>query len=135
MHHGINSFIPSRFVTFLTNSRSVFLQDEKEFRDKLSPIFVALNFSLNPQAAADVRGLRPILNYQTAQLIEQKVRTSGVTNIPQCLAELSNGTVPFPALIFTLLFLMREDSLYSTFSKHTSGKLSKLSGKPFEKEM
>lgn len=62
------------------------MQDEKEFRDKLSPIFVSLNFSMNPQSAADMHGLRPILNYQTAQLIEQKVRTRGVTNIPQCLA-------------------------------------------------
>ncbi|XP_051517666.1 integrin alpha-5-like [Myxocyprinus asiaticus] len=52
----------------------IFLRDEKEFRDKLSPIFVALNFSLNPQAAADRHGLRPILNYQTAELIEQKAQ-------------------------------------------------------------
>ncbi|XP_065141466.1 integrin alpha-5 [Paramisgurnus dabryanus] len=52
----------------------IYLRDEKEFRDKLSSIFVALNFSLNPQAAADVHGLRPILNYQTAELIEQKAQ-------------------------------------------------------------
>ncbi|XP_048033755.1 integrin alpha-5 [Megalobrama amblycephala] len=52
----------------------IFLRDEKDFRDKLSPIFVALNFSLNPQAAADRHGLRPILNYQTAELIEQKAQ-------------------------------------------------------------
>uniref|UniRef100_A0A671S2K0 Integrin alpha-5-like n=1 Tax=Sinocyclocheilus anshuiensis TaxID=1608454 RepID=A0A671S2K0_9TELE len=52
----------------------IYLQDEKDFRDKLSPIFVALNFSLNPQAAADRYGLRPILNYQTAELIEQKAQ-------------------------------------------------------------
>uniref|UniRef100_A0A8C1L1P3 Integrin alpha-5-like n=1 Tax=Cyprinus carpio TaxID=7962 RepID=A0A8C1L1P3_CYPCA len=52
----------------------IFLRDEKDFRDKLSPIFVALNFSLNLQAAADRYGLRPILNYQTAELIEQKAQ-------------------------------------------------------------
>uniref|UniRef100_A0A671N1L7 Integrin alpha-5-like n=1 Tax=Sinocyclocheilus anshuiensis TaxID=1608454 RepID=A0A671N1L7_9TELE len=52
----------------------IFLRDEKDFRDKLSPIFVALNFSLNPQAAADRYDLRPILNYQTAELIEQKAQ-------------------------------------------------------------
>uniref|UniRef100_A0A673FNY9 Uncharacterized protein n=1 Tax=Sinocyclocheilus rhinocerous TaxID=307959 RepID=A0A673FNY9_9TELE len=52
----------------------IYLRDEKDFRDKLSPIFVALNFSLNPQAAADRYGLRPILNYQTAELIEQKAQ-------------------------------------------------------------
>lgn len=50
-----------------------FLQDEKDFRDKLSSIYVALNFSLDPNAAADSRGLRPILNYQTTNVIEQKV--------------------------------------------------------------
>lgn len=49
------------------------LQDEKEFRDKLSPIYVALNFSLDPKAAADSHGLRPILNYQTTNIYEQKV--------------------------------------------------------------
>lgn len=89
MQQGIKSVISSFFLTFLTNSRSVFLsvgvQDEKDFRDKLSPIFVALNFSLNPQSAADRYSLRPILNYQTAELIEQKVRTSVATDIPQCI--------------------------------------------------
>lgn len=48
-------------------------QDEKEFRDKLSTIFIALNFSLDAQAPADRHGLWPILNYQTTELIEQKV--------------------------------------------------------------
>ncbi|XP_059397023.1 integrin alpha-5-like [Carassius carassius] len=52
----------------------IYLRNEKDFRDKLSPIFIALNFSLNPQAAADRYGLRPILNYQTAELIEQKAQ-------------------------------------------------------------
>lgn len=51
----------------------LFLQDEKDFRDKLSPIYVALNFSLDPKAAADSRGLWPILNYQTTNVYEQKV--------------------------------------------------------------
>ncbi len=49
------------------------LQEEKDFRDKLSSIYVALNFSLDPRAAADSHGLRPILNYQTTNVIEQKV--------------------------------------------------------------
>lgn len=51
------------------------LQGEEEFRDKLSPIYISLNFSLDPQAPVDQHGLRPILNYQTEQLIEQKVCT------------------------------------------------------------
>uniref|UniRef100_A0A3B3T2N2 Integrin, alpha 5 (fibronectin receptor, alpha polypeptide) n=1 Tax=Paramormyrops kingsleyae TaxID=1676925 RepID=A0A3B3T2N2_9TELE len=50
-----------------------YLRDEKDFRDKLSAIYIGLNFSLNPHTAADAHGLRPIINYQTADLIEQKV--------------------------------------------------------------
>lgn len=50
------------------------LQGEEEFRDKLSPIYISLNFSLDPHAPVDHHGLRPILNYETEQLIEQKVR-------------------------------------------------------------
>ena len=50
------------------------VQDEKEFRDKLSSIYVAMNFSLDPNAAADAHGLRPVLNYQAASLIVRKVR-------------------------------------------------------------
>lgn len=49
------------------------LQAEDEFRDKLSPIFISLNFSLDPRATVAQTGLRPVLNYQTEQLIEQKV--------------------------------------------------------------
>ncbi|KAF4078703.1 hypothetical protein AMELA_G00201990 [Ameiurus melas] len=52
----------------------IYLRDEKEFRDKLSSIFIALNFSLDAQAPADRHGLRPILNYQTTELIEQKAQ-------------------------------------------------------------
>ncbi|CAN9515672.1 unnamed protein product [Ophioblennius macclurei] len=56
------------------NHTKIYLKDEKDFRDKLSPIFVALNFSLDPNAAADTHSLRPILNYQTANVIEQKAQ-------------------------------------------------------------
>ncbi|KAK2825121.1 hypothetical protein Q7C36_019048 [Tachysurus vachellii] len=52
----------------------IYLRDEKDFRDKLSPIFIALNFSLDAQAPADRHGLWPILNYQTTELIEQKAQ-------------------------------------------------------------
>uniref|UniRef100_A0A673WLH2 Integrin, alpha 5 (fibronectin receptor, alpha polypeptide) n=1 Tax=Salmo trutta TaxID=8032 RepID=A0A673WLH2_SALTR len=52
----------------------IYLRDDKEFRDKLSSIYISLNFSLDPQAAFDSHGLRPILNYQTIELIEQKVQ-------------------------------------------------------------
>lgn len=51
----------------------VLMQDEKEFKDKLSPIHVALTYTLDPKAPADSHGLRPILNHQTINVIEQKV--------------------------------------------------------------
>uniref|UniRef100_A0A669EII4 Integrin, alpha 5 (fibronectin receptor, alpha polypeptide) n=1 Tax=Oreochromis niloticus TaxID=8128 RepID=A0A669EII4_ORENI len=60
--------------------KRIYLRDEKEFRDKLSSIYVALNFSLDPKAAADSHGLRPILNYQTTHVIEQKYLSSDPTN-------------------------------------------------------
>uniref|UniRef100_A0A6I8P3J7 Integrin subunit alpha 5 n=1 Tax=Ornithorhynchus anatinus TaxID=9258 RepID=A0A6I8P3J7_ORNAN len=50
----------------------VFLRNESEFRDKLSPIHIALNFSLDPQALADQHGLRPVLHYQSRSRIEEK---------------------------------------------------------------
>ncbi|KAM9828983.1 integrin alpha-5 [Syngnathus typhle] len=56
------------------NHTKIYLRDEKEFRDKLSSILVALNFSLDSKAAADQHGLRPILNYQSANNIEQKAQ-------------------------------------------------------------
>lgn len=58
-------------------------QPEEEFRDKLSPIYISLNFSLDPQAPLDQHGLRPILNYETEQLIKQKVCTSSNDRIMQ----------------------------------------------------
>lgn len=67
----------------------IYLRDETEFRDKLSSIFITLNFSLNAQAPADSHGLRPILNYQTTELIEQKAQIlldCGEDNI--CVPEL-----------------------------------------------
>lgn len=54
--------------------KMIYLRGEKEFRDKLSPIYVAFNYSLDPKAAADSHGLRPILNYQTTNVIEQKAQ-------------------------------------------------------------
>uniref|UniRef100_A0A8C3G874 Integrin, alpha 5 (fibronectin receptor, alpha polypeptide) n=1 Tax=Cyclopterus lumpus TaxID=8103 RepID=A0A8C3G874_CYCLU len=56
------------------HNTKIYLRDEKDFRDKLSSIYVALNFSLDPKAAADSHGLRPILNYQTTNVIEQKAQ-------------------------------------------------------------
>ncbi|XP_075055341.1 integrin alpha-5 [Mixophyes fleayi] len=52
----------------------IYLKDETEFRDKLSPIFISLNFSLDGKAPTDAHGLLPIFNYKTKNHIEQKVQ-------------------------------------------------------------
>uniref|UniRef100_A0A8C0L7A5 Integrin subunit alpha 5 n=1 Tax=Canis lupus dingo TaxID=286419 RepID=A0A8C0L7A5_CANLU len=52
----------------------VYLRNESEFRDKLSPIHIALNFSLDPQAPVDAHGLRPVLHYQSKSRIEDKAQ-------------------------------------------------------------
>nr|XP_033793127.1 integrin alpha-5 [Geotrypetes seraphini] len=52
----------------------IYLRDESEFRDKLSAIYVSLNFTLDPHAPADTHGLQPVLNYLTKNYIEQKAQ-------------------------------------------------------------
>lgn len=42
--------------------QSVFLRDDREFRDKITPISVAMEYSLDYQRAADPTGLLPILD-------------------------------------------------------------------------
>ncbi|KAJ3603121.1 hypothetical protein NHX12_030865 [Muraenolepis orangiensis] len=55
----------------------IYLRAEEEFRDKLSPIYVTLNFSLDASAPLDQHGLRPVLSYHTRQLIQQKLAVYG----------------------------------------------------------
>ncbi|XP_042555010.1 integrin alpha-5 [Dipodomys spectabilis] len=52
----------------------IYLRNESEFRDKLSPIHIALNFSLDPQAPLDSHGLQPVLHYQSKNRIEDKAQ-------------------------------------------------------------
>lgn len=52
----------------------IYLRNESEFRDKLSPIHIALNFSLDPQSPVDSHGLRPVLHYQSKSRIEDKAQ-------------------------------------------------------------
>uniref|UniRef100_A0AAY4ECZ1 Integrin alpha-2 domain-containing protein n=1 Tax=Denticeps clupeoides TaxID=299321 RepID=A0AAY4ECZ1_9TELE len=58
----------------ICDEQKIYLRGEKEFRDKLSPIVIGLGFSLDPMAPTDAHGLRPILNFQTLQLIVQKAQ-------------------------------------------------------------
>ncbi|MED6276433.1 hypothetical protein CHARACLAT_003039 [Characodon lateralis] len=62
------TFQYSKNMTVNSNRRlaceeqDVFLRDDREFRDKITPISVAMNYSLDYQLAADETGLLPIIN-------------------------------------------------------------------------
>ncbi|KAM8862945.1 integrin alpha-5 [Spinachia spinachia] len=96
----------------------IYLRAEKDFRDKLSSIYVALNFSLDPKAAADSHGLRPILNYQTTNVIEQKA---------QILLDCGEDNVCVPDLKLTVhgnrkeVYLGDDNSLTLTFNAKNEG--------------
>ncbi|KAL7859433.1 hypothetical protein SRHO_G00145800 [Serrasalmus rhombeus] len=96
----------------------IYLRDEKEFRDKLSSIYIALNFSLHPQAAADKHGLRPILNYQTTELIEQKA---------QILLDCGEDNICVPDLKLSVhgdrkeVYMGDDNSLTLTFNARNDG--------------
>uniref|UniRef100_A0A672FYP7 Integrin, alpha 5 (fibronectin receptor, alpha polypeptide) n=1 Tax=Salarias fasciatus TaxID=181472 RepID=A0A672FYP7_SALFA len=100
------------------NHTKIYLKDEKDFRDKLSPIFVALNFSLDPKAAADSHSLRPILNYQTASVIEQKA---------QILLDCGEDNICVPDLKLSVhgdrkeVYLGDDNSLTLTFNARNEG--------------
>lgn len=51
---------------------AVFLRNESEFRDKLSPIAVGLSFALDPRAPPDAHGLHPVLAPSTRTRLEAK---------------------------------------------------------------
>ncbi|KAM4610090.1 integrin alpha-5 [Polymixia lowei] len=96
----------------------IYLRDDKEFRDKLSSIYVSLNFSLDPSAAADSRGLRPVLNYQTTSLIEQKA---------QILLDCGEDNICVPDLKLAVhgdrkeVYLGDDNSLTLTFNARNEG--------------
>uniref|UniRef100_A0A7N8XFF0 Integrin, alpha 5 (fibronectin receptor, alpha polypeptide) n=1 Tax=Mastacembelus armatus TaxID=205130 RepID=A0A7N8XFF0_9TELE len=100
------------------NHTKIYLRDEKDFRDKLSAIYVALNFSLNPNAAADSRGLQPILNYQTLNVIEQKA---------QILLDCGEDNICVPDLKLSVhgdrkeVYLGDDNSLTLTFNAKNEG--------------
>ncbi|XP_022601124.1 integrin alpha-5-like isoform X1 [Seriola dumerili] len=97
---------------------SIYLRGEEEFRDKLSPIYISLNFSLDPHATMAQRGLRPILNYQTEQLIEQKAQIQldcGEDNV--CVPDLKLAVHGDR----TEVYLGDENSLSLTFNARNEG--------------
>ncbi|XP_054640000.1 integrin alpha-5-like isoform X2 [Dunckerocampus dactyliophorus] len=102
----------------LCHDTKMYLRAEGEFRDKLSPIFISLNFSLDPQAPVDQHGLRPILNHQTEQLIEQKAQIQldcGEDNI--CVPDLKLAVYGDRAEVY----LGDENSLSVTFNARNEG--------------
>uniref|UniRef100_A0A665W202 Integrin, alpha 5 (fibronectin receptor, alpha polypeptide) n=1 Tax=Echeneis naucrates TaxID=173247 RepID=A0A665W202_ECHNA len=100
------------------NHTKIYLRGEKDFRDKLSSIYVALNFTLDPKAAADSHGLRPILNYQTANVIEQKA---------QILLDCGEDNICVPDLKLAVhgdrkeVYLGDDNSLTLTFNAKNEG--------------
>ncbi|KAL2761458.1 integrin alpha-8 isoform 2 preproprotein [Daubentonia madagascariensis] len=50
----------------------VYLRDETEFRDKLSPINISLNYSLNESAFKEGLGVKPILNYYRENVVSEQ---------------------------------------------------------------
>uniref|UniRef100_A0A6Q2Y7C9 Integrin alpha-2 domain-containing protein n=1 Tax=Esox lucius TaxID=8010 RepID=A0A6Q2Y7C9_ESOLU len=92
----------------------IYLRDDKEFRDKLSPIAISLNFSLDPKAEFDSHNLRPILNYQTSEIIERKAQIllgCGEDNI--CVPDLK--------LAVKEVYLGDDNSLTLTFNARNVG--------------
>lgn len=98
--------------------KMIYLRDEKDFRDKLSPIYVSFNYSLDPAAAANSHGLRPVLNYHTANVIEQKA---------QILLDCGEDNICVPDLKLAVLgdrkevYLGDENPLTLTFNARNEG--------------
>lgn len=96
----------------------IFLLNEGEFRDKLSPIYISLNFSLDPQAPVDGHGLRPIVDYHTEALIQQKAHIQldcGEDNI--CVPDLKLAVYGDK----TIAYLEDENSLTLIFNAANEG--------------
>ncbi|KAM6948055.1 integrin alpha-5-like [Lycodopsis pacificus] len=102
----------------LCHDTRIYLRGEEQFRDKLSPIFISLNFSLDPHAPVDQHGLRPILNYETELRIEQKAQIQldcGEDNI--CVPDLKLAVDGDRAEVY----LGDENSLSLTFNARNEG--------------
>ncbi|XP_056128990.1 integrin alpha-5-like isoform X2 [Lampris incognitus] len=102
----------------ICHDSKIYLQSEGEFRDKLSPIYVSLNFSLDPLSPVDEHGLSPILNYQTVRQIEQKAHIQldcGEDNI--CVPDLKLDVYSDK----TEVYLGDENSLTLTFNARNEG--------------
>lgn len=96
----------------------IFLLNDGEFRDKLSPIYISLNFSLDPRAPVDRHGLRPTLDYHTEPLIQQQAHIQldcGDDNI--CVPDLKLAVYGDK----TIAYLGDENSLTLIFNAANEG--------------
>ncbi|XP_015251444.1 PREDICTED: integrin alpha-V-like [Cyprinodon variegatus] len=67
----------SKNTTVISNKlaceeQDVFLRDDREFRDKITPISVVMDYSLDYQLAADQTGLLPIINNRVQQSVSRQ---------------------------------------------------------------
>ncbi|XP_063353094.1 integrin alpha-V [Pelmatolapia mariae] len=53
--------------------QQVYLRDDREFRDKITPISVSMEYSMNYQQAADKTGLQPIVDMSSPSEINKQV--------------------------------------------------------------
>uniref|UniRef100_A0A8D0GJ39 Integrin subunit alpha 8 n=1 Tax=Sphenodon punctatus TaxID=8508 RepID=A0A8D0GJ39_SPHPU len=73
----------------------VYLRDETEYRDKLSPISVSLNYSLDESEFADSLAVKPILNYYQENTVRKQAYifvNCGEDNL--CIPDLKLSVIP-----------------------------------------
>ncbi|XP_061584148.1 integrin alpha-5-like [Cololabis saira] len=96
----------------------IYLRAEDEFRDKLSPIYISLNFSLDRNTPLDQHSLTPILDYQTQQRLQQRAQIQldcGQDNI--CIPDLKLAVYSGRAEVY----LGDENALTLTFNATNEG--------------
>ncbi|XP_051007269.1 integrin alpha-8 [Acomys russatus] len=72
--HLIFPFVVERQKFFHCQDFMVYLRDETEFRDKLSPINISLNYSLDDSTFKDSLEVKPILNYYRDNVVTEQAR-------------------------------------------------------------
>lgn len=61
------------------------LQDDRDFRDKITPISVVMEFSLDLQRAADLTGLQPIIDPAAPSNLTKQVSVRLSVRLSACL--------------------------------------------------
>ncbi|KAG8138927.1 hypothetical protein E2320_001711, partial [Naja naja] len=85
----------------------IYLRDETEFRDKLSPINISLNYKLDESTFSDVLTVSPILNYYQENRMEKQAYIlvdCGEDNV--CIPDLKLSVMPDQIVIGEENYLM-----------------------------